>query len=59
MGTSEPPEIRYPLNLNDPVASKGVVEALRRHFSPERVRQTGPAPASEDFGAIGTGAIAR
>ena len=25
-----------------------------RHFSADRVRQTGPAPASEDFGSFGT-----
>ena len=57
-GALRPPEItpldHYPLNVNDPVASKRVVEALRRYFSPERVRQTGPAPASEDFGSFGT-----
>jgi metal-dependent amidase/aminoacylase/carboxypeptidase family protein len=57
-GALRPPEItpldRYPLNVNDPMASKRVVEALRRYFSPERVRQTGPAPASEDFGSFGT-----
>jgi hypothetical protein len=31
-----------------------VVDAFRRHFLAERVRQTGPAPASEDFGSFGT-----
>jgi hypothetical protein len=45
---------RYPLNVNDAEASKRVVEAFRRHFSPERLQQTGPAPASEDFGSFGT-----
>jgi hippurate hydrolase len=40
---------RYPLNVNDLVASKRVVEALRRYLSPERVGQTGPAPASEEL----------
>ena len=57
-GAPRPPEItpldRYPLNVNNPEASKRVVEAFRRYFSPERVRQTGPAPASEDFGSFGT-----
>jgi metal-dependent amidase/aminoacylase/carboxypeptidase family protein len=57
-GALRPPEItpldRYPLNVNDPMASKRVVAALRRYFSPGRVRQTGPAPASEDFGSFGT-----
>jgi amidohydrolase len=57
-GAPRPPEItpldRYPLNVNDAEASKRVVEAFRRHFSPERLQQTGPAPASEDFGSFGT-----
>jgi amidohydrolase len=57
-GAPRPPEItaldRYPLNVNDAGASARVVDAFRRHFSAERVRQTGPAPASEDFGSFGT-----
>ena len=57
-GAPRPPEItpldRYPLNVNNPVASQRVAEAFRRYFTPERVRQTGPAPASEDFGSFGT-----
>src|SRR5271169_1003407 len=57
-GAPRPPEIttldRYPLNVNDPEASARVVDAFRRHFPAERVRQTGPAPASEDFGSFGT-----
>src|SRR5262249_10697031 len=44
---------RYPLGVNDPVASKRVAEAFRRHFSADRIRETGPAPASEDFGSFG------
>jgi hippurate hydrolase len=56
-GAPRPPEIttldRYPLNLNDAEATERVVEAFRRHFPAERVRQTGPAPASEDFGSFG------
>jgi metal-dependent amidase/aminoacylase/carboxypeptidase family protein len=31
-----------------------VVDAFRGYFGPERVRETGPAPASEDFGSFGT-----
>ena len=57
-GAPRPPEImtldRYPLNMNDAEASARVVDAFRRHFPADRVRQTGPAPASEDFGSFGT-----
>ena len=52
-GAPRKPEIttldHYPLNVNDRTASARVVEAFRRHFGAERVRETGPAPASEDF----------
>ena len=44
----------YPLNLNDPDASKRVADAFRKHFGTDRVRETGPAPASEDFGSFGS-----
>src|SRR3954454_1019769 len=57
-GAPRPPEItpldRYPLNVNDGEASARVVGAFRRYFPADRVRQTGPAPASEDFGSFGT-----
>ncbi len=57
-GAPRKPEItpldRYPLNVNDPAASRRVAEAFRAHFSPDRVVHTGPAPASEDFGCFGT-----
>lgn len=57
-GAPRPPEITpldsYPLNVNDQVASDRVAAALRAHFSVDRVRHTGPAPASEDFGCFGT-----
>ncbi len=57
-GAPRKPEIttldRYPLNSNDAEASKRVVDAFRAYFGPERVRQTGPAPASEDFGSFGS-----
>ena len=35
------------------MASKRVADAFRRHFSADRVRETGPTPASEDFGSFG------
>jgi hippurate hydrolase len=57
-GAPRPPEIttldRYPLNVNDRDASKRIVEAFRDYFGAGRVRETGPAPASEDFGSFGT-----
>lgn len=57
-GAPREPEItpleRYPLNVNDPAASERIAAAFRAHFSPERVKHTGPAPASEDFGCFGS-----
>jgi len=57
-GASRQPEIttldHYPLNTNDRDASQRVVEAFRAHFGEERVRETGAAPASEDFGSFGS-----
>jgi len=57
-GAPRKPEIttldRYPLNTNDREASKRVVDAFRAYFGAERVRETGPAPASEDFGSFGS-----
>src|SRR5690606_39175357 len=57
-GSPREPEItaldRYPLNVNDGAASERIAAAFRAHFSPERVKHTGPAPASEDFGCFGT-----
>jgi len=57
-GAPRKPEItildHYPLNVNDRGASKRVVDAFRAHFGAERVRETGPAPASEDFGSFGS-----
>jgi len=57
-GAPRKPEItpldRYPLNVNDEAASNRIAEVFRGHFSPERVKHTGPAPASEDFGCFGT-----
>lgn len=57
-GAPRPPEITtldsYPLNVNDQAASDRVAAAFRAHFSADRVRHAGPAPASEDFGCFGT-----
>ena len=57
-GAPRKPEItsldHYPLNMNDPDASKRVAEAFRKHFGTDRVRETGAAPASEDFGSFGS-----
>jgi hippurate hydrolase len=57
-GAPRKPEIttldHYPLNVNDRDASRRVVEAFRGYFGAERVRETGAAPASEDFGSFGT-----
>jgi len=57
-GAPRKPEIttldHYPLNVNDRGASNRVVDAFRAHFGGDRVRETGPAPASEDFGSFGT-----
>ena len=57
-GAPRSPEIttidRYPLNVNNQDAAKRVADAFRGHFGAERVRETGPAPASEDFGSFGS-----
>src|SRR6516165_6395262 len=57
-GAPRPPEITaiepYPLNVENQEATKRVVDAFREHFGAERVRETGPAPASEDFGSFGS-----
>jgi hippurate hydrolase len=57
-GAPRKPEItpldRYPLNVNDETASNRIAEAFRGYFPPDRVKHTGPAPASEDFGCFGT-----
>jgi hippurate hydrolase len=57
-GAPRKPEVtlldRYPLNMNDDTASNRVAAAFRDYFSADRVKHTGPAPASEDFGCFGT-----
>jgi hippurate hydrolase len=56
-GAPKKPEIttldRYSLVTNDPEATKRVSDAFRRHFSSERVQETKPTTASEDFGSFG------
>jgi hippurate hydrolase len=56
-GAPKAPEItaldRYPLVSNDAAATQRVVEAFRQYFPPARIRETGPAAASEDFGSFG------
>ena len=58
-GAPRPPEItpidRYPFAVNDREATARVVAAFSDHFSAERVVETGPASASEDFGSFGAG----
>jgi metal-dependent amidase/aminoacylase/carboxypeptidase family protein len=56
-GAPKKPEIapldRYSLVTNEPEAAKRVGEAFRRYFSTDRVQETGPTTASEDFGSFG------
>ena len=56
-GATRAPEItpldRYPLVVNDATATERVSQAFRRHFAADRVRETGPTSASEDFGSFG------
>jgi hippurate hydrolase len=56
-GAPKLPEItpldRYALVKNDPTATERVAHAFRGYFRADRVRDTGPASASEDFGSFG------
>ena len=56
-GAPRPPEItpidRYSLVSNDPDATRRVFDAFRTHFPPDRLHETGPTSASEDFGSFG------
>jgi hippurate hydrolase len=56
-GAPKPPEItmidHYDLVKNDPKATKRVADAFRQHFPADRVQETGPTTASEDFGSFG------
>ncbi len=56
-GAPKKPEIttldRYSLVTNDPDAAKRVGDAFRRYFPADRVQETKPTTASEDFGSFG------
>ena len=45
---------RYPLVKNDPEATKRAMDAFRSYFAADRVKETQPTTASEDFGSFGT-----
>jgi amidohydrolase len=45
---------RYAFVKNDPEATKRTVDAFRSHFPGDRVKDTQPTTASEDFGSFGT-----
>jgi hippurate hydrolase len=57
-GATKKPEItvldRYALVRNDAQATKRVADAFREHFPAERVQETQPTTASEDFGCFGS-----
>jgi amidohydrolase len=57
-GATKAPEItpldRYPLLVNDADATRRVVDAFRTRFPADRVVETKPSSASEDFGTFGT-----
>jgi amidohydrolase len=44
---------RYALVKNDPEATKRAVDAFRSYFPADRVKDTQPTTASEDFGSFG------
>jgi hippurate hydrolase len=56
-GAPKSPEItpldRYSLVKNDQDATARVADAFRQHFPADCIRETGPTPASEDFGSFG------
>jgi amidohydrolase len=56
-GAPRRPEItpidRYSLVTNDPDATRRVLDAFRSHFPADRIRETDPTSASEDFGTFG------
>src|ERR1700693_5485240 len=58
-GAPKKPEItpldHYSLVRNDPDAAKRVGDAFRLYFSADRVQETQPTTASEDFGSFGAG----
>jgi amidohydrolase len=56
-GAPKPPEIttldRYPLVKNGAEATKRVVDSFHKYFPDDRVQETKPTSASEDFGSFG------
>ncbi|HXR79180.1 MAG TPA: M20 family metallopeptidase [Bryobacteraceae bacterium] len=56
-GATKKPEItpldRYSLVKNDPDAARRVGDAFRNYFPADRVQETDPTSASEDFGSFG------
>ena len=56
-GAPKKPEItpldRYSLVKNDPDAARRVGDAFRKYFPADRVQETEPTSASEDFGSFG------
>jgi amidohydrolase len=57
-GAPKKPEItaldRYALVKNDPEATKRAVGAFQSYFTADRLKETQPTSASEDFGSFGT-----
>ncbi|HTS64171.1 MAG TPA: M20 family metallopeptidase [Candidatus Acidoferrales bacterium] len=57
-GATKKPEItvldRYALVRNDAQATERVADAFREHFPAERVQESQPTTASEDFGCFGS-----
>lgn len=57
-GAPKKPEItaldRYSLVQNDPEAARRVSDAFRHYFPSDRVQETNPTTASEDFGTFGS-----
>ena len=56
-GAPKPPEIttldHYDLVRNDPEATRRVTDAFRQHFRADRLKESAPTTASEDFGVFG------
>ncbi|HVJ09608.1 MAG TPA: M20 family metallopeptidase [Acidisarcina sp.] len=57
-GAPRPPEItpldHYAIVRNDDQATHRVVEAFHKYFADDRIRETKPSTASEDFGCFGS-----
>jgi amidohydrolase len=53
----KPPEIttidHYGMVTNDSAATRRIADAFRQYFPADRVKETGPTTASEDFGSFG------